>query len=112
MRRSRALEHRERAEVHRDVFVLDEEEPGIERAHPLHGSPSFGGTCQREHDACQHGDRASRMPLPGTLCAGVPDGYPVAAMTLLDLVPSAARWPVGGVIAVVVSADRSHPGIS
>jgi hypothetical protein len=32
-----ALEDHERAKVHRHVLVLDEEEPSVERAHPLHG---------------------------------------------------------------------------
>jgi hypothetical protein len=34
-----ALEHHERAKMHRHVPVLDEEEPRIERGHPLHAPP-------------------------------------------------------------------------
>ncbi len=41
--RSRALEHRDRADVHRDVLVLDEEESRVQRAHPLHCSASVLG---------------------------------------------------------------------
>src|ERR1022692_2370326 len=37
--RRRALEQRERANMHRDVLVLDEEESGVKRAHPFHGAP-------------------------------------------------------------------------
>ena len=58
--RRRSFEHRDRADVHRRVLVLQEVEPGIQRAHPLHRAPPFYGDASA---ACGASSTVSGKPV-------------------------------------------------